>query len=163
MAEFGVHTGTAGTTADKAGLKNLAFLQEFLADQGITVPQAAELLGYTRHAILKWFRNDDAMLSVVQTLISKCGYSLNLGYEKPDSSVRVSIDSCKQGSADRRLGFLASALNSMGLSKVSASKLLGMCDSAVGYWIRKDDCAVSHLVDFAEKTGLVLNISLKKI
>ena len=144
-------------------IKNLAFLQEFLGVNGISVAQAAEKLGYTRHAILKWFRNDDAYLSKVEQLVETCGYKLVLSLDKPESNspVRVSIENA--GSENRRLAFLDRALISAGLSKTAASRLIGMSESSVGYWLRTDDCEISHLVDLAKAAGLILNINFKKL
>lgn len=165
MAEKITSNMSTGDGMQDTEVKNLAFLQEFLGVNGISVPQAADLMGYTRHAILKWFRNDDAPLSKVETLVEKCGYKLVISLDRPEQSspVRVSIEGETTGSANRRLAFLERALITTGLSKSAASKMIGMCESSFGYWLRVDDCDISHLVDFARKTGLVLNISFKKL
>ena len=146
------------------GLKNLEFLREFMAVQGISVSMAAELMGYTRHAILKWFRTDDAMLSVVQFLFERCGYRLVLTMDRPQEgrSVKVSLPNDGPSMPTRRLAFLDRALKSAGLSHAATSKMLGMSQSSVGYWLRVDDCAVSRLFEIAEKTGMVLSIEIRK-
>lgn len=146
-------------------IRNLLFLQDFMVLQDISVPQAAEMLGYTRHAILKWFRNDDAPLSIVQTLFEKCGYRLELRYDRQpgNPSIKVTFPEDLQTVSTNRLSFLDRALRMNGITRVAASKLMGMGDSAVSHWLKVDDCSISHLFNLAEKIGLVLNIEIKKI
>ena len=151
----------AAGTEVKGGSGNLQFLRDFMALKGISVPEAAQELGYTRHAILKWFRNDDAQLSTVQDLIARYGYSLVLSYRRPDTgSVQISLPDEPQGAG--RLAFLDRGLKLAGLSRKGASQLLGLSDASVSYWLRVDDCAISHLFEFAEKTGMVLSIEIRK-
>lgn len=147
-------------------LRNVAFVHDFLARQGVSISQAAACVGITRQAMNHWFVKDDARLSSVQRLFSECGYDLVLSFERPAVSEGTAVVHQEEplpSSALRsegRLAFLENAVLTYGISQAAICRAMGVNKTALFYWLKRDDIFVSHLFDFAEAAGLVLRIEI---
>jgi len=146
-------------------LKYLKFVNAFLKQIGLTEKTAAEKAGIVRQTIYHWFGKDDAMLSSIENLINACGYKLVFSLEKKSHEVGDAILTINQKEVpatenDKRLDFLAKALDRYGIQRREAAEKLGLGYTALYYWFRNDDVFVSYIYKIAELYDLKVNIKI---
>ena len=147
----------------------LRFVAEFMNRTGNTTTSIAELMGYkSRQTVFHWLDKDDMKMSKCYELFDACGYRcwfsmVPVEEVKIDCTADVSItieDSPRP--EDRRLSFLARAIEKSGMTQEAVARAIGMRRTAIQHWLNEvDDCMVSQVYETAEAIGMKVKINIQ--
>lgn len=145
----------------------LLFLREFLRSRYLSIEDAAEVIGITRQALTTWFVNDDVKLSLIEKLVTACGYKISYELQNPSRCGKALVQyagRCKEPvKTGERLAFLGNAMDRHGLTKTAVAERVGLTYIAVLGWFKHDDCLLSYVYQVAEMTGSELLVRFEPI
>ena len=166
MKETTTSAATAETQGRQPGCR-LLFLKQFMAAMDITINDAADIVGCTRHTISRWLlpSYDDAPLSSVMSLFDGCGYELDFVLTKEhdaglDEDIQWRRRNRAQFKADR-LAFLSRMMMKYNITSHALGEKLGLYYTTVDHMFRANDMMVSRIYRIADACDMNIFITVK--
>lgn len=153
-------------------LRRLAFLDSFMAMQGLTITEMARILGFSVPACRHQLNVvDDIKLSYAEELIEHFGYKLNvfLTRERPEDigtdKVSINVEDYVLMPGEQyvpnRLAFLDIAMKRYGITKTMLANLMNVNVTSVRHFFISQDIYWSRLIQIARVCDFSIHVSIR--